>query len=719
MRELFNLVGKITLDGAQNVSNSINKIDKEAENASKGLNKTSGSLGSFARGMGPAIAAAAAFVFAAKTIASNSIKLADSIDKTAKRMQMSTNDTQKWDYVMRNAGGSIEDLSGSMQKLQVTAYEAYSGNKEAQKSFKALGVSVTDVNGNIKDTTTLFNDSVDALSKVKNPTERAALAQKLFGKSAKDLLPILSQSSGEIAKQREEAEKLGQVLSEDAVKNLDALGDSFATAEKAAANMAAEITSNLSPILFKLAELALDASVATRKAFAPNKIDKNNMEANALKKEIEFREDRLKKTKGTLHDEAARKREEQAIELLKRQYNIRLDISKLSAKDMKSGIPEDTTPPPSSNDNLSDADKKKIAEEKKRLAEYNEIVKELSLIWGISENDTKKSVTTLEAAKNARSDHRKFVNDEATFSVDAKEALKKDDERINKEEKGNPFDATGLPSQMNISDAIEQGKAFDDLQRKEVERTQETVNQYVNMYSEMANTVIGIFDQIYDNKIARVEQTEQREIDAIKNSQMSEGEKAAAIEKIELDADKKKRALKRKQANLDKMTGMFQIGINTAVAVMKAFSDLPPPASFIMAAIYGALGIAQIASVASKPIPMAKGNLVPAQSGGVNAIVGEGREDEIVFPLQTGIKLMVDELINRISSISVPSVRGFANSAMNSVFNQYQRAIELHLHIGTFIGDEFGLKTLERKLNTIRISESQRTGNYDLSFGGA
>jgi hypothetical protein len=48
-----------------------------------------------------------------------------------------------------------------------------------------------------------------------------------------------------------------------------------------------------------------------------------------------------------------------------------------------------------------------------------------------------------------------------------------------------------------------------------------------------------------------------------------------------------------------------------------------------------------------------------------------------------------------------------------------QRAVELHLHIGTLIADDFGLKNLERKLSAVRISEAQRTGNYEISLGAA
>lgn len=38
-------------------------------------------------------------------------------------------------------------------------------------------------------------------------------------------------------------------------------------------------------------------------------------------------------------------------------------------------------------------------------------------------------------------------------------------------------------------------------------------------------------------------------------------------------------------------------------------------------------------------------------------------------------------------------------------------APEIHLHIGTLIADDYGLKKLEQKLRTIRIYEDQRVGD--------
>lgn len=75
--------------------------------------------------------------------------------------------------------------------------------------------------------------------------------------------------------------------------------------------------------------------------------------------------------------------------------------------------------------------------------------------------------------------------------------------------------------------------------------------------------------------------------------------------RVELENKIKKEKIKQAKAN--KAAAIIQAGINTALAVTSALT-FAPPASFVMAALAAALGIAQIAIIAAKPIPQyAKG----------------------------------------------------------------------------------------------------------------
>lgn len=195
------------------------------------------------------IAVGVAVAWGIKRMTDESLAFADGIKKTSDTMQMSTTETQTWDYVMRQAGGTVNDLSGSMQKLQALAYQASIGNKTAAESFKNAGVEIYDLNGKVKLTPQLFADTVKALQDTDNATLRAGKSTAIFGKAAKDLNPILSMTKAELKAQIDSATKYGQVLSEKAVKNLDDAGDALENFNMSMKVAKAEIVAGFIPAI--------------------------------------------------------------------------------------------------------------------------------------------------------------------------------------------------------------------------------------------------------------------------------------------------------------------------------------------------------------------------------------------------------------------------------------------------------------------------------------
>ena len=78
---------------------------------------------------------------------------------------------------------------------------------------------------------------------------------------------------------------------------------------------------------------------------------------------------------------------------------------------------------------------------------------------------------------------------------------------------------------------------------------------------------------------------------------------------------------------------LFQATVNTAAAVVKALSSAPPPANAILAGLSLAAGTAQIAAIASTPLPaLAEGGIVNKPTV---AMIGEAGP-EAVIPLSKG-----------------------------------------------------------------------------------
>jgi hypothetical protein len=83
--------------------------------------------------------------------------------------------------------------------------------------------------------------------------------------------------------------------------------------------------------------------------------------------------------------------------------------------------------------------------------------------------------------------------------------------------------------------------------------------------------------------------------------------------------DEKTKEIRRKQAAAEKDAAIFQAVIATSQAVMQALANTPPPESYALAAVAGALGAAQIAAIASQPLPQfAEGGWVDEKTGKIH-----------------------------------------------------------------------------------------------------
>lgn len=98
----------------------------------------------------------------------------------------------------------------------------YEGNLGAQaEAFQRLGVSVTDMNGQLRDSQTVMTEVNTALNGVGNGTERNALANAIYGKSFDELAPLI-QDQEKFQRLLNEAMESGYVLTQ---QQLEILGE--------------------------------------------------------------------------------------------------------------------------------------------------------------------------------------------------------------------------------------------------------------------------------------------------------------------------------------------------------------------------------------------------------------------------------------------------------------------------------------------------------------
>jgi len=182
-------------------------------------------------------------------LATKSAEAMDEIDKGAQKVGISTTAYQEWSYVLGQNGADISKLETGMKTLLSSMDAAASGTASAQERFDALGISVKDANGNLKDQETMLNETLYALASMENGSEKARLATELFGKAGVELMPMLNNGSDEMAALTERAHELGLVMSEDAVSSGVLLGDTIDDAKQSFSAIISKIGVEFMPIV--------------------------------------------------------------------------------------------------------------------------------------------------------------------------------------------------------------------------------------------------------------------------------------------------------------------------------------------------------------------------------------------------------------------------------------------------------------------------------------
>lgn len=116
---------------------------------------------------------------------------ADDLNTMAKVTGISTQELQKYKLSADLLDVSVETIAKSQTKMKKSMYSAQQGSEGMAEAFNTLGVSIVDSNGNLRDQSDVFEETIKALGQMSNETERDALAMQIFGKSATELNPLI------------------------------------------------------------------------------------------------------------------------------------------------------------------------------------------------------------------------------------------------------------------------------------------------------------------------------------------------------------------------------------------------------------------------------------------------------------------------------------------------------------------------------------------------
>ena len=220
----------------------LNEAEKAAKESAERSAAAWSKLGGAIAGVGKAALGAVGGLVA---LVERSAASGANIDDMAKRLSVGTTELQRLSFAATKAGSGPEALGNAIKFLNKNIADARSGTGPAADAFRSLGISLADLEGkNIEDQ---FGILADKIAAVRDPAQRTSVALDLLGRGGLDLLPAFEDGSAGLRAMGDEAQRLGQVLSEDAIAKAAELDSQIEDVKLQAIGFARELGVTLIP----------------------------------------------------------------------------------------------------------------------------------------------------------------------------------------------------------------------------------------------------------------------------------------------------------------------------------------------------------------------------------------------------------------------------------------------------------------------------------------
>ncbi len=178
--------------------------------------------------------------------------MGDVLDKMSIRTGVSVEALSELGYAAELSGADLETLESGVRIMQRTLGEAAQGTGTAVEALDRLGLSAAQLAGLSPEQQ--FKVLADRISKVSDPTLRAAIAMEVFGKAGTKLLPLMADGAAGIEAMQEEARRLGLTVSTETARDAAQLNDALGTLWKVLKQGVFTIGGALAPTLKDIAE---------------------------------------------------------------------------------------------------------------------------------------------------------------------------------------------------------------------------------------------------------------------------------------------------------------------------------------------------------------------------------------------------------------------------------------------------------------------------------
>jgi len=178
--------------------------------------------------------------------------MGDQVAKMAKRTGFGVEALSELTFVASQTGTSLEALETGFRRMQRSIYDAGRGLSTQTDALTDLGLEYKDLAGLAPEDQ--FKLLAEAISRIEDPTRKAALAQALFGRAGTQLLPMMASGAKGIEILQAEARRLGLTMSGQDARAAEEFTDALDALWKVVKMGVFNVGAALAPVLQQIAE---------------------------------------------------------------------------------------------------------------------------------------------------------------------------------------------------------------------------------------------------------------------------------------------------------------------------------------------------------------------------------------------------------------------------------------------------------------------------------
>lgn len=179
-------------------------------------------------------------------------------------------------------------------------------------------------------------------------------------------------------------------------------------------------------------------------------------------------------------------------------------------------------------------------------------------------------------------------------------------------------------------------KQLEDNRKQYIQTLIDSVDQWVYTVQELMQSIGDLFKAQNEAELQELEDKYDKETQLLEEQHdkglMSDKEYNQKQKELDAKYEQQQKKLQQEQAKREKALAMFQIVVNTSMAIMKTLASVPFPANIIAAASVGAIGAVQLATAANEPLPKAaRGRKITGKRHSQGGEIIEAEDGEVII----------------------------------------------------------------------------------------